>query len=52
MTPDEFLNMTVSDVLKMLTDSDSNSLEAKITKDDGNGILVKISYETVEETDE
>lgn len=29
MTPDEFLNMTVSDVLKMLTDSDSNSLEAK-----------------------
>lgn len=49
MTPDEFLNMTVSDVLKMLTDSDSNSLEAKITKDDGNGILVKISYDSLGE---
>lgn len=48
MTPNEFLNMTVANALKMLTDSDSNSLEAKITKDDGNGILVKISYETVE----
>lgn len=41
MTPNEFLNMTVADALKMLTDSDSNFLEAKITKDDGNGILVK-----------
>lgn len=48
MTPDEFLNMTVADVLKMLTDSDSNSLEAKVTKDDGNGVLIKISYELVE----
>ncbi|WP_367006441.1 hypothetical protein ABZ559_11140 [Streptococcus sp. ZY19097] len=48
MTPDKFLNMTVADVLKMLTDSDGNFLRAKITKDDGNGILVKISYEPVE----
>lgn len=48
MTPGEFLNMTVADILKRLTNSDSNSLEAKITKDDGNGILVKISYEPVE----
>lgn len=48
MIPEEFLNMTVANVLKMLTNSDSNSLEAKITKDDGNGILVKISYEPVE----
>lgn len=48
MTPNEFLDMTVKDVLNMLTDSYGDSLEAKITKDDGSGILVKISCETVE----
>lgn len=52
MTPNEFLNMRVADVLKMLTNADSHFLEAKVTKDDGNGFLVKISYEFVEETDE
>lgn len=52
MTPNEFLNMRVADVLEVLTDNNGDSLEAKITKDDGNGILVKISYETVEENNE
>lgn len=52
MTPNEFLNMTVADVLKMLTDINGDFLEAKVTKDDGNGFLVKISYEPMEETDE
>lgn len=52
MTPNEFLNMTVADVLEVLTDNNGDSLEVKITKDDGTGILIRISYEPVEETDE
>lgn len=52
MTPNEFLNMTVADAMKMLTDNNGDSLEVKITKDDGTGILLRFSYEFVEETDE
>ncbi|HEL2442085.1 TPA: hypothetical protein U1V47_002064 [Streptococcus suis] len=48
MTPDIFLSMTVADVLKLIKEDDGDFLEAKITKDDGNGILVRISYELVE----
>ncbi|HFR3411461.1 hypothetical protein ACVC7T_03785 [Streptococcus sp. P25B114] len=48
MTTNEFLNMSVADVLKIITENDSDYLEAKITKDDGRGILVKVSYEPVE----
>lgn len=48
MTPDEFLKMTITDILAMLKEEGSDSREVKLTNDDGLGVLVKISYEPVE----
>ncbi len=48
MTSDEFLKMTITDILAMLKEEGSDSIEAKLTNDDGLGVLVKISYEPVE----
>ena len=48
MTPDDFLKMTVTDILAMLKEEGSDSMEAKLTNNDGLGVLVKISYEPVE----
>ena len=48
MTNNEFLNMTITDVLEMLVDDGSDLLEAKITNSEGKGILIKVSYESVE----
>ena len=48
MTNNEFMNMTITDVLEMLVDDGSDSLEAKITNSEGKGILIKVSYESVE----
>ena len=48
MTNNEFLTMTITDVLEMLVDDGSDSLEAKITNSEGKGILIKVSYESVE----
>lgn len=48
MTNNEFLNMTITDVLEMLVGDGSDSLEAQITNVEGKGILIKVSYEPVE----
>ena len=48
MTNNEFLTMTIIDVLEMLVDDGSDSLEAKITNSEGKRILIKVSYELVE----
>lgn len=48
MTNNEFLRMTLTDVLEMLVGDGSDSLEAKITNLEGKGILIKVSYEPVE----
>ena len=48
MTPDDFLKMTVTDILAMLKEEGSDSMKAKLTNNDGLGVLVKISYEPVE----
>ena len=49
MTNNEFLRMTLTDVLEMLVGEGSDSLEAQITNSEGKGILIKISYQPVEE---
>ena len=48
MTSNDFLNMTITDVLEMLVGEGSDLLEAKITNSEGKGILIKVSYELVE----
>ena len=48
MTNNDFLNMTITDVLEMLVGEGSDLLEAKITNSEGKGILIKVSYELVE----
>lgn len=48
MTNNEFLTMTITDILEMLVDDGSDLLEAKITNSEGKGILIKVSYESVE----
>ena len=48
MTPEDFLKMTITDILAMLKEEGSDSMEAKLTNNDGLGVLVKISYEPVE----
>ena len=44
----DFLKMTITDILAMLKEEGSDSMEAKLTNNDGLGVLVKISYEPVE----
>ena len=48
MTNNDFLNMTITDVLEMLVGDGSDLLEAKITNSEGKEILIKVSYELVE----
>ena len=44
MKPNEILNMTVANMLDILTDNNSDVLEFELTKDDGTGISFRFSY--------
>ena len=47
MTNNEFMNMTITDILEILVDDGSTSVEAKITNSEGKGIVIKLGYEAV-----